>query len=79
MGYNLHAICNTHSEHAYISRGDESVAIAMFMRRHSDRICRVEWAVDNTYSTPYWADKDSDLHLPDDLRESAKAKESHGD
>lgn len=67
MGYNLHARCVTHGESAFIERGAEAQSIRLFMARHAVRACAVEWAVDDTHSTPGWAEQDADLYLPDDL------------
>jgi hypothetical protein len=67
MGYNLQTRCVTHGESAYIFRGKEAQSIRLWMARHRSRDCVVEWAVDNTYSTPEWADAQNDLALPDDL------------
>lgn len=67
MGYNLHTRCITHGESAYVSRSHESHAIKLWLSRHRSDQCVVEWAVDNTYSTPDWVDGNSDLYLPDDL------------
>jgi hypothetical protein len=68
MGYNLVTRCASHGESAFIARGHEVEAIKLWLAKHKDRSCMVEWAVDNNHSAPRWADDDHDLYLPDDLR-----------
>lgn len=67
MGYNLLTRCVTHGESAYIFRGKEAQSIRLWLARHCSRDCVIEWAVDNTYSTPDWADDNDALELPDAL------------